>query len=109
MTSMERYGGSGLAPRDAKQIRRAQNRREVERDGRFGRTDLETDVAISKVQNATMATGVGMQAVVTVATAQQSLEQMAPAASGRLAMIADMHALDIVDTLADLRCRLRRI
>jgi hypothetical protein len=57
----------------------------------------------------TMATGTGSRAVVQVSKALEQLELIAPAASGRLNLLADDHALGIADTLADLRHKLRRI
>ncbi|MDQ1736451.1 MAG: hypothetical protein QOH56_2702 [Pseudonocardiales bacterium] len=110
MSNIEQYiGGRQLAPRDARRIARSLNGQHVSRQIRGSQIDIETDIAIDKIQNATLATGAGMAAVVTVAQAQQSMELLAPAASGRLALIADNHAFDVADTLAGLRCRLRRI
>jgi hypothetical protein len=110
MSNIQKYvGGQGLAPRDARRLDRSLIGHQVGREIRQSRSDVEVDVAISKIQGLTMATGAGMQSIVQVATAQQSMEQMAPSASGRLAMLADMHALDVADTLQDVRHRMRRI
>ena len=110
MSNIEPFvAGRQLAPRQARRLERSVTGMQITRQLRGVQVDTETDVAIDKIQNATLATGAGMAAVVNVAQAQQSLEQLAPAASGRLALIADSHALDVADTLAGLRCSLRRI
>lgn len=110
MSNLIPYASSGaLSPRDARRLARVRSDRSVSRELRGQDVDVETDVAIDKVQNLTMATGAAMTAIVNVATAQQALEQLAPAASGRLALLADSHALEMAETLADLRLRLRRL
>lgn len=102
-------GGQPLATRDARQLARASSRNQARRVVRGDNVEQETDVAMDKLQNLTLATGSGMTAVANLATAQQTLEQMVPGASGRLALIADRHALDVAETLSDLRARLRRL
>lgn len=110
MSNLIPYASSGaLSARDARRLARVRSDRSVSRELRGQDVDVETDVAIDKVQNVTMATGAAMTAIVNVATAQQNLEQLAPAASGRLALLADSHALEMAETLADLRLRLRRL
>jgi hypothetical protein len=110
MSNIEPWtGGHAVAPRDARRLSRSRSGMNVSREIREALTDVETDVAIGKMQNVTMATHAGMSAIVNVASSQKSLEQMAPDTSGRLALIADSHALEMADTLQDLRHRLRRI
>ncbi len=70
--------------------------------------DSETDVALTKIDAITTATGQGMGAIARVAQAQTSLEQLTPQASGRLNLLADRHALDVAEVLGDLHHRLRR-
>lgn len=110
MSSLTPYNAAGgLVPRDARRLARCRSGQATNREMRGHAVDAETDVAIDKVQNLTMAAGTAMSAIVNVATAQQSLEQLAPGASGRLALLADSHALEMAETLADLRMRLRRL
>ncbi|MCW2538718.1 MAG: hypothetical protein JWN95_443 [Frankiales bacterium] len=70
--------------------------------------DADTDLAIVKVEDYTMAMGATSAAVVRVAQAQRHLEQLVPEASGRLAFLADEHLLGCAELLADLRRDLRR-
>ncbi|SHH31326.1 hypothetical protein SAMN05443575_3689 [Jatrophihabitans endophyticus] len=106
---MVQYGGGELYPADRRRAGRSVSRMQGSGAVRQSRMDVETDVTMNKLDNVTMATGSGMRAVITVAQAQQALEQMMPSASGRLAMLADDHALGVADVLADLRYRARRI
>ncbi len=55
--------------------------------------DIVTDTTIAKSDSVTAVTGQAMANVVRVAQGQQSLELLTPAASGRLAMLADDHAI----------------
>jgi hypothetical protein len=75
---------------------------------RLAGADADTDVAIGKIENFTMATGAASGAVVRVAQAQRHLEQLAPEASARLAFLGDDHMLGCAEILADLRRELRR-
>lgn len=109
MPSLELYGGGGLLPRDARQTARALSRTNARTQLRQMAVDSEVDVAISKIEGVTMATGAGMQAVVRVSKALESLEQMAPGATARLNLLADDHVLGVAATLQDLRYRMRRI
>jgi hypothetical protein len=110
MSSIEAYGGGGgLVGRDARRTGRSVSRQHANSQIRTTAADIETDLAITKIENATMATGTGMTAVVRVAKAQEQLELMAPAASARLNFLADDHALGVAEALQSLRCKLRRI
>lgn len=71
-------------------------------------TDVLTDTAIAKSDSVTAVTGQAMSNVVRVAQAQQNFELLVPAASGRLAMLADDHALAMVELTADHRRQIRR-
>ncbi|GAA4969466.1 hypothetical protein [Kineococcus glutinatus] len=70
--------------------------------------DADLQAALDKVDAQTTAIGSSMAAVVRVAQAQRQLEQLAPEASGRLALLADSHALGLADVVTDLQHRLRR-
>lgn len=106
---MNLYGGNDILPADRRRAGRGVSR--VQSRGALRQTtmDVETDVTMGKIENNTMATGLGLRAVVTVAQAQQALELLVPSAAGRLAMIADDHSFGVVDALSDLRHRSRRI
>lgn len=101
-------GGWPVLSRDSIRAGRAVSRRQADNQVRLSGVDGETDLAIEKITSITDATGQAMGAVVRVAQVQKQLEQLAPEASGRLAMLADDHALTLVDVMADLRRQLRR-
>jgi hypothetical protein len=101
------YPGSGLT-RDARRASRTISRYQSCAQVRVARVDIETDVAIAKVDALTTATGTAMGSVVRVAQAQRQLEQLAPEAAGRLAFLADDHMLSMGDAMQDLRRELRR-
>src|SRR5690349_3138577 len=61
--------------------------------------DIQTDVALAKLDALTSVTGSGMAAVTRVAQAQVAMEQLNPQASGRLNLIADWHAMAVVEEL----------
>lgn len=110
MPGMELYGrGGGLSTRDARLLARTTSRSNLETQRREIAIDAEADVTAAKIEAATYTTGVGMNAVVRVAKALETLEQMAPTATGRLNLLADDHALGVAETLQQLRYRLRRI
>lgn len=107
-SALSPYGGGGLLPSDARRAVRAISRYQTDGQVRLARVDTDTDVAIGTAEAYTHATGSAMGNVVRVAQAQRQLEQLAPEASGRLALLADDHALAMADILAGLRRDLRR-
>lgn len=108
MQDVDIYGTTSALPRDARRTGRAVSRYQAHGQVRIAQTDVDTDVAIAKGDSYTAATGAAMGNVIRVAQAQRQLEQLAPEASGRLAMLADEHALTMADNLAELRRSLRR-
>jgi hypothetical protein len=102
------YNDGGALSRDARrasvQIRRGRLSTQVT----IGAVDNATDIAVAKMENLTMATGTAMHQVARVAEAQRQREQMAPEAAGRLAYLADDHALGCAQLLDDLRGDVRR-
>lgn len=109
MNDIERYTGSGeLLGTDVRRAARAVSRYQAAGQVRVAKCDTDTDVAIAKGQAYTQATGSAASNVIRVAQAVKTLEQLAPEASGRLAMLADDHALAMAEFLADLRRDLRR-
>jgi hypothetical protein len=97
-----------LLPSDARRAGRAVSRYQAHGQVSIAKADTDTDVTIAKGDGYTAATGSAMGNVVRVAQAQRQLEQLAPEASGRLAMLADDHALSMADFLGELRRDLRR-
>jgi len=95
--------------RDARRASRSISRYQAGGHIRVATTDVETDVTIAKIDSGTAVIGHGMGAIVRVAQAQKHLELLAPEASGRLAMLADDHALGVMETAADHRRTLRRL
>jgi hypothetical protein len=102
------YTASGNMLRDSRRAGRAISRHQAGAHVRVAAVDADTDVAVAKIENVTMATGTAMQSVARVAQAQRQLEQLAPDTAGRLAFLADDHLLSMADMLADLRRDLRR-
>lgn len=102
------YVGGGSLVRDARRAGRAISRYQAHAQVRVSQIDIDTDVALAKVDAVTAATGSAMAGVVRVAQAQRHLELLAPEASSRLAMLADEHVLAMGDVMTDLRRELRR-
>lgn len=101
------YGGGELS-RPARRAGRAISRHQMAAQVRVAASDADTDVAMSKIENITAATGTGMAAVLRVTQAQRQLEQLAPEAAGRLDFLVTDHLLGVSELLADLRRDLRR-
>ncbi|MBV9869679.1 MAG: hypothetical protein JO214_03560 [Frankiaceae bacterium] len=101
-------GGSAPLLRDSRRAARQISRYQANSQMRIASTDTETDVSIAKVESATAVTGSAMMSVTRVEVAIKSLEMQAPGVSGRLAMLADMHALNVADFMADHQRKLRR-
>lgn len=108
MSEIQRYYAGVEVSRPARRAGEAISARHFEAAVRVSAADASTDIALAKVENVTTATGTAMSAVVRIAQAQRSLEQLAPEASGRLAHLADDHLLGMSELLADLRYNLRR-
>src|SRR4051794_36899361 len=108
VSHLDIYGNENTLPSDTRRAGRAISRQQAQGQVRIAQADVDTDVAIAKGDSYTAATGSAMGNVIRVAQAQRQLEQLAPEASGRLAMLADEHALTMADNLAELRRNLRR-
>jgi hypothetical protein len=106
--SLTTYGGGAALPSDARRASRAISRYQAHGQVSIAKADTDTDVTIAKGAAYTAATGAAMGNVIRVAQGQRALEQLAPEATGRLALLADEHALTMSDLLADLRRDLRR-
>jgi hypothetical protein len=101
------YTSGGLM-REARRAGRTISRYQAQTQVRIASTDNETDVSLAKVESCTAVTGQAMAAAVRVAQLQKQLETMAPEASGRLSMLADGHAVSLVELVADHQRVLRR-
>jgi hypothetical protein len=75
---------------------------------RIAQADDSTDLAVTKLENLSLATGTAMQHVARVARIQRELEQLAPEISMRLNFLVDDHLLGCSELLADFRRDLRR-
>ena len=103
------YGsGGGELTWSARRAGRVISRHQLVAQVRVAGVDADTDTAMAKIENVSMATGAAMSSVVRVAQAQRHLEQLAPEAAGRLAFLADDHMLGMGELLSDLRRELRR-
>lgn len=98
-----------LQSSDLRQVGRALSRQQAGLTIRRGAIDTATELALDKVDSATAVTGQAMGAVVRVAQVQQPLEVLAPSTSGRLNLLADDHALGMVELTAEHRRNLRRL
>jgi hypothetical protein len=107
-TDLSPYTLGGLLPSDTRRAGRALSRHHSANQLRIAKIDSDADVAIGKADADTAVTGSAMGKVVQVAQGQRALEQLAPEASGRLALLADTHALAMADYLADFRRDMRR-
>lgn len=103
---VQQYGG--VPSRPARRAARAISQHRMSTAVQVSGIDAVTDVAMAKEDAYTAATGTAMGAVVRVAQAQRHLETLVPEASGRLAMLADDHALAMSELLTDYRRQLRR-
>lgn len=110
MSDLQLWYQGGNAPllRDSRRAARHISRADAATQVRLACTDNETDVSSAKVESVTAVTGQAMTAVARVAQAQKHLETMAPEVSGRLSMLADNHAISMVELMADHRRALRR-
>lgn len=110
MSQIESFGvGSRLLlSGDGRRVARAISQSHALSTVRSSDVQDETDVTLDKIDAATAVTGHAMGAVVRVAQAQLQMEAMSPAASGRLAMLADNHSLVMADLQADHVRALRR-
>ncbi len=108
MPDIQRYSSPELLPTDGRRAGKAVSRYEAQGLVRVAGIDIETDVSLAEVASVTAVTGSAMGAVVRVAQAQKHLELIAPEASGRLAILADDHALGLMEIATDHRRALRR-
>ena len=108
MSQIEPYIAQSGLTRDARRTARTVSRYQAQGQAAIAGLDVQTDTSLAKLDNLTATTGHAIGVIVRVAQAQRQLEQMAPEASGRLAMIADDHALSCVEILADHRRAMRR-
>lgn len=105
---IDRYGQGGPLPRYIRRAARDLERYQLDNKVKAGKADSDTDAAMAVMEDDTMATGKAMEQVVRVARLQRQLEEMAPEASGRLALLADEHAFGMADDINRLRRRLSR-
>lgn len=109
MGDLEQYQqGMNLLPRDARRTGRAMSRSSSGGMVRRTAVDAETDVTFAKTDSITAVAGAMMNDVARVAQAQAQFELLVPQASARLNMIADSHALDLMEQAAEHRRSLRR-
>ncbi|WP_298209105.1 hypothetical protein [Ferrimicrobium sp.] len=98
-----------MPAKEARQASRQISLRRLETQIMEAQADSVTDVALTKIDSLTTATGNAMAQITRVTQLQRQLEMMAPDAAARLAFIADDHALGCAELLAELRRDLRRI
>ncbi len=101
-------GGRDLLPRDVRRAAVAIRRHQLDNQVGQAQADSDTDRAIGEMEDDTIATGSAMEKIVRVARLQRQLEEVAPEASGRLALLADDHAFGMSDSVSRLRRRLHR-
>lgn len=108
MSDLQPLQSMGLLVRDARRSSRVISRASSTGVVRRAVVDVETDVTIAKVDSTTAIVGVMMNDIARVAQAQAQFELLVPQASARLNMVADNHALDLMEQAADHRRSLRR-
>ena len=101
--------GMNLLPRDARRGSRAISRMSGHGLVRRSSVDAETDVTFAKTDSITAVAGTMLNDIARVAQAQAQYELLVPQASARLNMVAESHALDLMEQAADHRRNLRRI
>lgn len=102
MSDIQPYAPGGLSTtRDLRRAGRAVSRHRADGQIAVSGIDTVTDVSGAKIDSGTAVIGQAMGAVVRVAQAQKHLELLAPEASGRLALLADSHALAMSEVAAD--------
>lgn len=109
MSVLEPYSSREIAARAYRQVGRAVSR--VENDGVVRRTriDVERDVVTDKIEAIGQITGRALQTAALVSQMEQQLALTVPAASGRLAVIADASAITMTSLISDAACTLRRL
>lgn len=109
MGDLEQYAaGANLLPRDARRFSRAISRTSGGGLVRRSSVEAETEVTFAKTDSITAIAGTMMNDIARVAQAQAQFELLVPQASARLNMVADSHALDLMEQAADHRHALRR-
>jgi hypothetical protein len=110
MTDVQLFSAhQSLLLRDVRRATRDVSRYQATGQVRLTSIDVETDIVLAKVDSLTAVTGQGMSAVTRVAQVQRQLEPHALEASGRMALLADDHALGVLEVLGDHRRALRRL
>lgn len=97
-----------LLPGDARRSSRAISRTSSAGIVRRTGVDVETDVTLAKTDSMTAIAGTMLHDIARVAQAQAQYELLVPQVSARLNMVADSHALDLMEQAAEHRRALRR-
>jgi hypothetical protein len=100
--------GGGLTTRDIARTGRAVSRAQAAGQIRQANIDTEADVSSAKMDALTNSTGQAMRDVARVSQAEMAFAQATPAASGRLANIAEQHAWLVGELVCDLHTAVRR-
>jgi len=101
-------GAPVMLLRDSKRAARVISYGTSETHMRLAGIDNETDVTVGKEDSQTAVTAQGMQDITGIAQLQKHLETMEPSVSGRLAILADFHAMSMVEIVSDHQRALRR-
>jgi hypothetical protein len=101
-------GGREVSLPDARRYLRASSRHQTGALTRIAGANADTDVALGKIDDYTMAVGAGMAAVARIGQMQRQLEQLTPEVSGRLTYLADSHLVGVDGLLTNYRHDLRR-
>lgn len=104
------YGsGSQISPRVAKALGRDLSRIQAGTSVDVARIDAAVQRRESVADGITAMTGRALQHVALVSAAEQQLALSTPAASGRLAAVADAHGLAMAELVMDTAWALRRL
>src|SRR4051812_19652463 len=86
--------------RDAKRAAVAISRHQLGSQVRQAQADSDTELVIGQMEDDTIATGSAMEKIIRVTRLQRQLEEAAPEASGRLALLADDHGFGMADAVS---------
>lgn len=110
MSELDYYSGSNLLTgREARRTGRVISHYRANSEIAVAAVDAGTDQTIAKIDSVTACVGHGAGAIFRVDRLQNQLETLAPSASGRLALLADVHALSVAELIDEHRRGIRRL
>lgn len=114
MTNIERTASSGVSPSRLTASAARSTRRELDRISetttrKLAHIDAEVEIQQESIRAVNHVGTAALIATAQLSQAEVTLAQMAPHASGRLAAIADLTALQSAEVVVDTARRIRRV